>query len=66
MIIKRKSILTGNINEMPMQVTTEQVERFCLTGNVVDAFPNLPPVAREFLMTGITPTERYALFYRVQ
>ena len=43
---------------MDLPVTVEQVARYESGGVLLqDAFPNLTPAEREFIMTGITPAE---------
>lgn len=59
MIVRRKSIITGQVAEMDLPVTEQQMEEFAKPGRrlVQDIFPELSPEQREFLMTGITPAE---------
>lgn len=58
MKVQRKSILSGKLNEMELNVTSQQMERFYsgreLTQNI---FPNLNSEEREFLISGMLPTE---------
>lgn len=63
MIIKRRSILSGDDHEMEIDVTQEQLESYYLGGALLqDAFPNLTPDEREFIKTGITADEWDAHF----
>lgn len=73
MLITRKSFMTGEIHtrDIPVekhelfhwnipQRSVEMVKHECYNGKRVciqDAFPNLNPSEREFLMTGITDEE---------
>jgi hypothetical protein len=58
MKVQRYSILSGNLNEMELNVTPQQMERFYggreLTQNI---FPNLNTEEREFLISGMLPNE---------
>ena len=61
MKVARKSILTGAIAILDLDVTQEQLDRFEVrreTGEYVQTiFPKLPPSEREFILNGITPAE---------
>jgi len=57
MLIERKSILSGNVNVMDINVTPEQLEAWKGGVLVQTAMPTLSPDEREFIMTGITPKE---------
>ena len=51
--VTKKSIISGKSHTMELDITQEQ-----LGDQLVQvAFPNLSSSEREFLMTGITPTE---------
>ena len=58
MLVKRKSILSGQLNEMELKVTPQQMERFYggreLTQTI---FQHLNSDEREFLISGMLPTE---------
>ena len=58
MKIERKSILSGEIGTMELDVTVEQMDRF-YSGNelVQNIFPNLSGEEREFLISGMLPIE---------
>jgi len=63
MIIMRISMLSGEVNEMDLDITPAQLESYELFGVLLqDAFPNLSPAEREFIKTGITPEEWYDTF----
>jgi hypothetical protein len=63
MIIMRISMLSGEVKEMDLDITPEQLESYELFGVLLqDAFPNLSPAEREFIKTGITPEEWYDTF----
>ena len=57
MLITRKSLISGNINTMSLPITEEQYNAWEQGTLVQDAMPHLSPDEREFVMTGITPTE---------
>ena len=63
MIVTRISPLTGEVNEMDLDITPEQLDNYENFGVLLqDAFPNLTPAQREFIKTGITPEEWYDTF----
>jgi len=58
MKITRKSLLSGQISSMELDVTQEQLDLYGEgIEKVQDVFPNLNPSEREFIKTGITPNE---------
>lgn len=57
MLIERKSILSGNVNVMDIDVTPAQIDAWVQGMLVQSAMPNLSADEREFIMTGITPNE---------
>lgn len=58
MLIKKKSMISGKISTMDLNITEEQMARYNAGGGLVqDIFPQLTAVEREFLMTGITEEE---------
>jgi len=62
MIITRTSTLSGHISSMDIDVTLEQVASWEQGELVQNAMPNLSADEREFIMTGITPTEWNEIF----
>lgn len=54
MIIKKKCIITGKINELDLPVTQTQINNWRSGMLIQDAMPNLNTFQREFIMTGIT------------
>ena len=56
--VERRSLISGKINQMDLDVTVEQLEKY-ETGQylVQDVFPNLSADEREFIKTGITGQE---------
>jgi hypothetical protein len=58
MLITRRSIITGEENQMEIDVTQKQLDSYFVEGLLLqNAFPNLSPDEREFIKTGITPEE---------
>ena len=57
MLITRKSLISGDINTMSLPITEEQYTAWEQGTLVQVAMPHLTPDEREFVMTGITPTE---------
>lgn len=63
MLIKRKSIYSGVISEMDIDVTPTQIDAWYWQGELIqNAMPNLSAQEREFMMSGITPTEWDEMF----
>ena len=58
MLVKKQSIMSGKVNEMELDITQEQLDRY-LEGRelIQDIFPHLNANEREFLITGITGEE---------
>jgi len=57
MLIKRQSVVTGEINEMEIDVEPNQLAMHAEGTLAQIAFPHLPSEHREFLISGITPDE---------
>jgi hypothetical protein len=57
MLIERKSIISGNVNVMDIDVTPTQIDAWKNGMLVQSAMPDLSADEREFIMTGITPNE---------
>lgn len=64
MLVIRKSLFTGIMNEMELPITQEQLNEFESDNSrlVQEVFPNLNSEQREFLMTGSTSAEWEDLF----
>lgn len=63
-IIIKKSIISGKMSEMEIDVTLEQLIDFDngKLGLIQEAFPHLSVQEREFIISGIHPTEWEQLF----
>lgn len=57
MLIKKRSTLTGKLNEMELDVTQQQLDAFYGGMLVQQAFPNLNADEREFILSGCTVEE---------
>jgi len=67
MIIRKKSTLTGKINTMELDVTNSQLKRYEEGSELVQSiFPNMNVDGREFLISGVTPTEWAKSFGKVE
>lgn len=62
MFIKKKSSISGKENTMNLDITQEQIAAYAGGAYIQDAFPNLSADEREFIKTGITPTEWDEIF----
>jgi hypothetical protein len=66
MQVTRTSSLSGNVYTMELDVTQEQLDKFDNrreNGEYVQTiFPHLTSEEREFIMTGISPTEWNEIF----
>ena len=64
MIVERKSIVTGKVYEMDINITLQQLFDFMngRSGLAQEVFPDLSIDEREFIMFGIHPTEWHELF----
>lgn len=57
MKVSRRSILSGEIVTMDLDVTQEELDRFAAGEFAQRVWPHLSPGIREFLINGITPQE---------
>jgi len=58
MLVKRKSILSGKLNEMELDITQDQLDRFMEGKELIqNILPNLNGTEREFLISGMTGEE---------
>lgn len=67
MIVERKSIITGQLNLMAIDVDPVKLETWDNTPKnsrplVQEAFPELNAEEREFILSGITPEEWLEIF----
>jgi len=62
MQITRTSMISGNTNTMELNVTLEQIAQWENGMNIQQAMPDLSAEEREFVKTGMTPTEWEELF----
>ena len=58
MLVKKTSIMSGKVNEMDLDITQEQLDRYLEgRGLIQDIFPHLNASEREFLISGMTGEE---------
>lgn len=63
MLITRQSPVTGELNEMDLPVTPEQLMDWKINRKLVqDVFPHLTAVQREFLISGYTEEDWQFIF----
>ena len=62
MKITRTSMTSGNLNTMDIDVTFAQYQAWVDGENIQVAMPHLSADEREFIKTGVTPTEWQELF----
>lgn len=64
MIVERQSVVSGKMYQMDINITPEQLFDFLngKSGLAQDAFPELSADEREFIISGIHPTEWHELF----
>jgi len=62
MIVRRKNIFSGKIEELDLNVTDEQLQRWLGGEHIQHVFPHLTPDEREFLLTGLMPGNWDKLF----
>lgn len=60
--VERRSVVSGKVHTMDLDITEEQWLRYINGELVQDAFPNLSPDEREFIISGTTKEEWEALF----
>tara|TARA_R110002126_G_scaffold103209_1_gene236131 strand:+ start:106 stop:300 length:195 start_codon:yes stop_codon:yes gene_type:complete len=57
MLVNKKSLFSGKLHEMEIDVTNKEIALWMEGSLIQDVMPNLTANEREFLMTGITPAE---------
>lgn len=64
MIVERQSVVSGKMYQMDINITPEQLFDFLngRSGLAQEAFPHLSVDEREFIISGIHPTEWHELF----
>ena len=58
MIIGRKSMISGIKTEMNIDVTEKQITLWMEGALIQDVMPNLTPMERDFIRTGMSPMEQ--------
>lgn len=62
MLIERNCPLSGEVKQLDIPVTQDQLDAWRSGVLIQDAMPNLSPDEREFILTGITPDVWEELF----
>ena len=62
MNITRRSPVSGKTNTMDLPITAQQAVAYMDGALVQEAFPQLTPDQREFIMTGVTSEEWETMF----
>jgi uncharacterized protein (DUF779 family) len=62
MILSKKSIISGKVHKMELDITEEQYFSWKNGELVQNVFPHLNSEEREFIVSGITPQEWKELF----
>lgn len=62
MLITRRSQISGEVHTLDVACTEEQIARWQAGEKIQDCMPDVPASLREFLMTGITPSEWFETF----
>ena len=57
MLVGKRSMMSGTLNEMNIEVSEKQITLWQEGAPIQDVMPDLSADEREFLMTGITPSE---------
>lgn len=62
MDITRRSPLSGTVNTLPVDITADQLKAYWMGTSLKVCAPQLEAPEREFVMTGITPSEYDSVF----
>lgn len=62
MIVRKRSPLTGKINEMDLPITQVQIDAYNMGVPIHDVFPHLTSDQREFILTGYTVEDWRTMF----
>lgn len=57
MKITKRSILSGKVHTMELDVTDEELQRWAAGAHAQDVWPDMKPELREFIISGSTPEE---------
>ena len=64
MLITRKSMISGEVNTLEVDCTPEQLAAWEAGMKIQDAMPEVEAPLREYVKSGITPSEWVAMFGR--
>lgn len=62
MKITKRSILTGKLNSMELDITLKQIADWQSGTLIQNAMPNLTAEEREFFITGMSPEEQNQMY----
>ena len=62
MLITRRSMVSGKVHTIDLDVNQEQLDNYAAGALLQNAFPGLNPGEREFIKSGITNEEWQELF----
>ena len=65
MLITRRSQISGEVHTLEVDCTEAQIELWQAGVKIQDAMPNVSAPLREFVKSGITPSEWTAMFGRL-
>ena len=57
MMVTRKSMMSGEVRTLNLDVTNQQLERWRAGELIQNVMPKLTPSEREFIITGVTDEE---------
>lgn len=57
MIVRKRNIFTGKVRELDLDVTQEQIARWTEGELIQNVMPQLSTDEREFLVSGLLPSE---------
>ena len=57
MMVTRKSMMSGEVRTLNLDVTNEQLQRWRAGELIQNVMPKLTPSEREFIITGVTDEE---------
>tara|TARA_R100001369_G_scaffold85963_1_gene120078 strand:+ start:1982 stop:2182 length:201 start_codon:yes stop_codon:yes gene_type:complete len=64
MLVGKRSMMSGTLNEMNIEVSEKQITLWMEGVPIQDVMPDLSADEREFLKTGITPSEWHSIFWK--
>ena len=62
MLVGKRSMMSGTLNEMNIEVSEKQITLWMEGELIQNVMPNLTPVEREFLISGMSEAEQEKIF----